>query len=67
LSDVSRLLGFKLPALEIVEAILHGRQAEGMAMPGLMEPSPVERGRQLWTTAHCPAAIRSNADARNAE
>jgi hypothetical protein len=47
LSDVSRLLGFKLPALDIVEATLHGRQAEGMAMPGLMGPSPVERGWQL--------------------
>jgi hypothetical protein len=67
LSDVSRLLGFKLPALDIVESILHGRQAEGMAMPGLMGPFPVEWGRQLWTTAHCPTAIRSNADARNEE
>jgi len=29
-------------APDIVEAILDGRQPEGMTLPGLMEPFPVE-------------------------
>ena len=41
-SYVSRLLRLTLLAPEIVEAILDGRQAEGMTLPGLMEPFPVE-------------------------
>ena len=43
-SFVSRLLRLTLLAPDIVEAILDGRQPEGMTLPGLMEPFPVE-----WT------------------
>ena len=45
-SYVSRLLRLTLLAPEIVEAILNGRQPEGMALPALMEPFPVEWGHQ---------------------
>jgi hypothetical protein len=41
-SYVSRLLRLTLLAPSIVEAILDGRQPEGMTLPGLMEPFPVE-------------------------
>jgi hypothetical protein len=41
-SYVSRLLRLTLLAPDIVEAILNGRQPEGMTLPGLMEPFPVE-------------------------
>ena len=44
-SYVSRLLRLTLLAPDIVEAILEGRQPEGMTPPGLMEPFPVE-----WAT-----------------
>jgi len=37
-SYVSRLLRLTLLAPAIVEAILEGRQPEGMTLPGLMEP-----------------------------
>ena len=49
-SYVSRLLRLTLLASDIVEAILHGRQPEGMTLPGLMEPFPVEWQRQ---TEYC--------------
>jgi hypothetical protein len=39
-------------APDIVEAILDGRQPEGMTLPSLMEPSPVEWGRQHEATSH---------------
>ena len=48
-SYVSRLLRPTLLAPDIVEAILDGRQAEGMTLPGLMEPFPVEWERQRAT------------------
>ena len=38
-SHVSRLLRLTLLAPDIVEAILDGRQREGMALPGLISPS----------------------------
>ncbi len=40
-SYVSRLLRLTLLALDIVEAILEGRQPDGMTLPALMEPFPV--------------------------
>ncbi|WP_184381914.1 hypothetical protein [Roseococcus suduntuyensis] len=45
-SYVSRMLRLTLLAPDIVEAILDGRQPEGMTLPGLMELFPVEWERQ---------------------
>jgi len=41
-SYVSRLLRLTLLSPDIVEAILDGRQPEGMTLPELMEPFPSE-------------------------
>jgi len=41
-SYVSRLLRLTLLAPDIVDAILDGRQPEGVTLPALMEPFPVE-------------------------
>jgi hypothetical protein len=49
-SYVSRVLRLTLLAPDIVEAILDGRQPEGMTLPGLMEGVPV-----AWSEQHrCP-------------
>lgn len=45
-SYVSRLLRLTLLSPDIVEAILDGKQPDGMTLPGLMEPFPVEWWRQ---------------------
>ena len=45
-SYVSRVLRLTLLSPDIVEAILDGRQPEGMTLPGLMEPFPVEWASQ---------------------
>ncbi len=44
-SYVSRMLRLTLLVPDIVEAILDGRQPEGMTLPQLIEPFPVEWGR----------------------
>ncbi|WP_135468378.1 hypothetical protein [Crenalkalicoccus roseus] len=49
-SYVSRVLRLTLLAPDIVEAILNGRQPEGMTLPGLMEPFPVSWEEQRRTT-----------------
>lgn len=49
-SYVSRVLRLTLLAPDIVEAILDGRQPEGMTLPGLMEPFPVSWEDQRRTT-----------------
>ena len=46
-SYVSRVLRLTLLAPDIVEAVLDGRQPEGMTLAGLLEPFPVEWKRQL--------------------
>jgi hypothetical protein len=46
-SYVSRLLRLTLLAPHVVEAILDGGQPEGMTLPGLMEPFPVEWEEQI--------------------
>ena len=53
-SFVSRLLRLTLLAPDIVEAILDGRQPEGMTLPGLMGPFPVEwvAGRSFVAAIH---------------
>ena len=45
-SYVSRVLRLTLLAPGIVAAILDGRPPEGMTLPGLMDPFPVEWERQ---------------------
>ena len=45
-SYVSRLLRLTLLVPEIVEAILVCQQSDGMTLPALMEPFPVEWDRQ---------------------
>jgi len=46
-SYVSRLLRLTLLAPDIVETILHGREREGMTLPGLMGPFPMEWHSQI--------------------
>ena len=49
-SRLLRLLRLTLLAPDIVEAILDGRQPEGMTLPAQMEPFPVEWGNQASFT-----------------
>jgi hypothetical protein len=49
-SYVSRVLRMTLLAPEIVEAILSGRQPEGLTMARAMQPFPVEWERQKANT-----------------
>lgn len=44
-SYVSRVLRLTLLAPDVVDAILDGRQPEGMTLPALMKPFPGEWGR----------------------
>ena len=48
-SYVSRVLRLTLLAPQIVEAILDGRQAEGITLPGLLKAVPVEWDQQSRT------------------
>jgi len=48
-SYVSRVLRLTLLAPDIVEAILDGRQPDGVTLPRLMEPFPVEWASQAPT------------------
>ena len=50
-SYVSRVLRLTLLAPDNVEAILDGRQPEGMTLPRLMEPFPVEWEEHPMSTA----------------
>lgn len=59
-SYVSRLLRLTLLAPNIVEAILDGRQPEGMTLPGLMEPFPVEWEQQVIQRLQDKLMSRSN-------
>jgi hypothetical protein len=55
-SHVSRLLRLTLLAPDLIEAILDGRQPEGMRLEGLMEGFPDEWGRQLEFTSSATLA-----------
>ena len=57
-SYLSRLLRLTLLAPEIIEAILDGRQPEGITLPGLMEPFPVEWGQQSASPSTSEARLQ---------
>lgn len=52
---LGRLLQLTLLAPDIVEAIVEGRQAEGVTLPRLMEQAEMEWGRQRATTGSAVA------------
>jgi hypothetical protein len=52
-SYVSRLLRLTLLSPDVVEAILDGRQPEGMTLPGLMEPFPIIWPEQRLIMGKC--------------
>ena len=58
-SYVSRVLRLTLLAPAIVEAILDGRQPEGMRMPGLMKPFATEWTEQRTSPSPAEHAIHS--------
>ncbi len=64
-SYVSRLLRLTLLAPDIVDAILNGQQPEGMTLPGLMEPFPVEWNAQRlaqFDAANAPRRLGPSRD-----
>lgn len=56
-SYVSRVLRLTLLAPEMVEAILDGRQPEGVTLPKLMEPFMAEWDQQRWIIGIRPALM----------
>ncbi|WP_333669079.1 hypothetical protein [Elioraea tepidiphila] len=50
---LGRLLQLTLLAPDIVEAIVEGRQADGVTLPRLMEPLPTEWAQQRQWIAPC--------------
>ena len=61
-SYVSRVLRLTLLAPDIVEAILDGRQPDGMTLPRLMEPLPVVWEAQRETLAVAEPAAACGCD-----
>ncbi|MGK7870375.1 hypothetical protein [Falsiroseomonas sp. E2-1-a20] len=59
-SYICRVLRLTLLAPDIIEAILDGRQAEGITLPELMAPFPVEWERQRGATSPGSVGLGSN-------